>query len=61
MANCWRCGRNETNIDDGLTIKVREGQNRMMCEDVDDCTYHVQDEEIPEDTPCLEDPWWVYR
>ena len=76
MVNCYLCGRSDRTSDlieavGGVTLHLGNRNvdlfdGQFFCEDIEDCENEVEShkfdypEEI-EDTPCLDEPWWVYR
>ena len=58
--NCYKCGCRITEMEDA-TVQEVFGVGHVVCKDRDECQYNMDDMGIPEDTDCLEEPWWAYR
>lgn len=59
--NCWGCGckiQSEDFYSDDEIIVV---DGKYWCEDCYENPPHLDPEEIPEDTPSLDAPWWQHR
>lgn len=59
--NCFGCGCKIDSKDyyDDSEIIFKDGH--YWCEDCDENPTYFDENDIPEDTPCLDEPWWTQR